>query len=67
MSATLEKMCFGTTKIAFRLTETNCESFVLSLITTPWLPFWLTEATFVSLRNMPRMSIVGLCFPAVRL
>jgi hypothetical protein len=67
MSCTLEKMCFGTTKMPFRLTEMNCESLVLSLMTTPYVPFCLTEATFVSLRNIPRMSIVGACRPAVRL
>ena len=49
MSGTFERMCLGTTKTAFRLTETNCESLPFSLMTTWWLPFCRTEAMFGAL------------------
>jgi hypothetical protein len=67
MSATLESTCFGTTKTAFRLTEMNWESLLLSLITTWWLPRCRTEVMLEPSRNMPTMSIVLSCRPAVRL
>ena len=50
MSATFEKTCFGTTKMPLRLTETNSESRVFSLITTVYWPFCRTDAMFVPSR-----------------
>jgi hypothetical protein len=67
MSSTFEKTCFGTTKIPLRLTATNSESRVFSVITTVYAPRWRIEAMFDPSRYTPRMSIVLSCFPAVRL
>ena len=50
MSATFENTCLGTMKTAFRLTDTNCESLVFSVMTTWLAPFCLIEAMFVPSR-----------------
>ncbi len=40
-------MCCGTMAMPLRFAAMNCESGVFRLITTPFLPFALTEAMFV--------------------
>ena len=66
-SLTLDQMCFGTTNWRFSVAAMNCESCVLSLITTVVAPFALIDAMLLSAPTRPIRSIVLSWRPAVRL
>jgi hypothetical protein len=66
-SFTFDQTCFGTTNCRLRMAGMNCESAVLSLITTANVPLALIEMTLLSAPMRPIRSIALSWRPAVRL
>src|SRR5581483_1129087 len=66
-SLTFDQTCCGTTNCRFRIAGTNCESGVLRVITTPYGPLALIEATFEPAPVSPMRSMALFWRPAVRL
>jgi hypothetical protein len=52
-SLTFDQTCFGTMNARLSVAEMNCESVVLSLITTVWAPLALIDAMLLSAPTRP--------------